>query len=104
MNQDYPELQQFLAGYFNQDWMDDYDSANDVIDFFISDVSADTLFKVQLELDRLIATRKSEQELQDYLFTNIGCYYYYLSEWENSRTWLKHVALTLKNSKTQNKK
>lgn len=97
MNQDYPELQQFLAGYFNQDWAYDHKSADDVIDFFISDISADVLSEVQSELDRLIMTNKTEQELQDYLFADIGCYYYYLNEWKDARTWLKHVASTLKN-------
>ncbi|WP_439862662.1 contact-dependent growth inhibition system immunity protein [Pseudomonas antarctica] len=104
MNQDYPELQQFLAGYFNQDWVDDHKSADDVIDFFISDVSANTVLKVQSELDRLITTQKTEQELQDYLFNDIGCYYYYLNNWEDSRTWLRHIASTLESSKAQNKK
>lgn len=104
MNQDYPELQQFLAGYFNQDWMHDHKSANDVIDFFISDVSADILFQVQSELDSLIKTKKTEQELQDYLFTDIGCYYYYPNEWEDARTWLSHVASALESSKVSNKK
>lgn len=104
MNQDYPELQQFLAGYFNQDWMEDHKSASDVIDFFISDVSADTLFKVHSELHKLITSQKTEQALQDYLFADIGCYYYYLNEWESARTWLRHVASALESSKASNKK
>ncbi|WP_455883707.1 contact-dependent growth inhibition system immunity protein [Pseudomonas putida] len=100
MNQDYPELQQFLAGYFNQDWVDDHESANDVIDSFISEASKETMTKVQLELDKLIATKKNDKELQDYLFSDIGCYYYYLNEWQDGKMWLQHVALVLKNGKT----
>jgi hypothetical protein len=72
MNQDYPELQQFLAGYFNQDWVDDLNSANDVINFFISESSDETLTTVQLELDKFISTSKTEQELQDFLLSDIG--------------------------------
>lgn len=104
MNKDYPELQQFLAGYFNQDWMVDHQSASDVIDFYISEASANTLLKVQSELNRLITTQKTEQELQDYLFTEIGCYYYYLNEWEDARTWLRHVASSLEITKGSSKK
>lgn len=100
MNQDYPELQQFLAGYFNQDWVDDHESANEVIDVFISESSKETVIKVQLELDRLLSIKKTEQELQDYLLTDIGCYYYYPNEWSDGKTWLQHVALALKNGKT----
>jgi hypothetical protein len=100
MNQDYPELQQFLAGYFNQDWVDDHESANEVIDLFISESSKETVIKVQLELDKLISIKNNEQELQDYLLTDIGCYYYYPNEWSDGKTWLQHVALALKNGKT----
>ncbi|WP_460149149.1 contact-dependent growth inhibition system immunity protein [Pseudomonas sp. S3_E10] len=99
MKQDYFELQQFLAGYFNQDWPEDHESANDVIDFFISEADADTINKVLIELDKLIACKKTEQELEDYLFKCIGCYYYYRNEWKDGETWLRHIASTLKNSK-----
>ncbi|AZF36679.1 hypothetical protein C4J88_1895 [Pseudomonas sp. R4-39-08] len=102
MNQDYPELQQFLAGYFNQDWVDDHNSANEVINFFISESSDETLTTVQLELDKLISTPKTEQELQDFLLSDIGCYYYYPNEWNDGKTWLRHVASELKNGQTSN--
>jgi len=91
MNQDYPEIQQFLAGYFNQDWVDEHDSADDVIHFFISEVSKESLNKVQQELTKLILTDLTEQELQNYLFTKIGCGYYYPNEWKDGKTWLKHI-------------
>ena len=100
MNRDYPELQQFLAGYFNQDWVDDHESANDVIDFFIAESSDETISAVQLELENLIASKKTDRELQDFLLSEIGCYYYYLNEWNDGNTWLRHVATTLNNGKT----
>lgn len=104
MNEDYPELQQFLAGYFNQDWVDDHENADDVINFFISKASAAMLAKVQWELEKLILVDQSEQELQDYLFTDIGCGYYYPNEWKNGKTWLVHVASVLKGGGTAGKK
>ena len=103
MNQDYPELQQFLAGYFNQDWVDEHDSADDVINFFISEVSKESLNKVQQELTKLILTDLTEQELQNYLFTKIGCGYYYPNEWKDGKTWLRHVASTLTKNRRQSK-
>jgi hypothetical protein len=96
MNEDYPELQQFLAGYFNEDWVDEHESADDVIKFFISEASSEMLAKVQQELKKMIAVDQSEQELQDYLFRNIGCGYYYPHEWKDGWAWLNHVALYLK--------
>ncbi|PLR63510.1 hypothetical protein QCBJ_10300 [Pseudomonas sp. QC2] len=103
MNQDYPELQQFLAGYFNQDWVYDHEKADDVIDFFISESSEDTILEVQAELDKLMRSGKTEQELEAYLFSDIGCYYYYLSEWPDGITWLRHVVSTLKSRTPQMK-
>ncbi|BDB19982.1 hypothetical protein cym2001_33470 [Pseudomonas sp. CYM-20-01] len=106
MNQYYPEPQQFFAGYFNQDWVDDHEKADDVIEFFVSDSSEDTILKVQTELDKLMRSGKTEQELEAYLFSDIGCYYYYRSEWPDGLTWLRHVVSTLKNrtSKIKNEK
>lgn len=76
MNKDHYELQQFLAGYFNQDWTDDHENANDVIDFFISEADENTITKALTALEKLILSEKTEQELENYLFKEIGCYYY----------------------------
>ena len=103
MNQDYPELQQFLACYFNQDWVDDHEKADDVIHYFISESSEDTLLEVQEELDKLMRSGKTEQELENYLFSDIGCYYYYRSEWADGITGLRHVVSILKNGTLQMK-
>ncbi|MFC6337603.1 hypothetical protein GIR22_17855 [Pseudomonas sp. CCM 7891] len=95
MTNSYLELQQFLASYFNQDWPDEYASADDVISSFISESSADTLIQVNIGLRELLLTDRTEQELQDYLFFEIGCNYYYPYEWKSGKTWLKHVSSLL---------
>ncbi|VVN61733.1 hypothetical protein PS687_04158 [Pseudomonas fluorescens] len=95
MNKNFPELQQFLAGYFHQDWVDEHKSANDVIAYFISEASAETIEQVKQELEKLMLTAQSEQQLQEFLFYEIGCSYYYPHEWKDGKSWLKHVHLTL---------
>jgi len=95
MNKNFPELQQFLAGYFHQDWVDEHKNANEVITSFISEVSAETIEKTKQELKKLMLTVQSEQELQDFLFYEIGCSYYYPHEWKDGISWLNHVYLTL---------
>lgn len=101
MNQDYPELQQFLAGYFNQDWAEDHKNAIDVVRFFISETPTDAIEEVQAELKKLILAPKTEQELQDFLFKDLGCYYYYKNEWKDGKAWLNHIASFLENHKKQ---
>jgi hypothetical protein len=99
MNKNFPELQQFLAGYFHQDWVDEHKNANDVIASFISESDMKTIINVKQELNKLMLVEQSEQELQDFLFYDIGCSYYYPHEWKDGLSWLKHVYLTLNERK-----
>ncbi|MCF5099080.1 hypothetical protein GIW58_30615, partial [Pseudomonas gessardii] len=89
MTKKHLELQQFFAGYFNQDWPDDHASADDVISNFISDSSEKTLMQVNIELRELLLSDRTEQELQNYLFFEIGCNYYYPYEWKSGKDWLE---------------
>lgn len=95
MNKNYPELQQFLAGYFNQDWVDDHENADDVIATFITESSEKTIIQVKQELTKLISAVQSEKELYDILVSEIGCCYYYPNEWKDGVSWLKHVYSSL---------
>ncbi len=99
MNKDFPELQQFLAGYFHQDWVDEHKNANDVIASFISESDMKTIINVKQELNKLILAEPPEQQLQYFLFYDIGCSYYYPHEWNDGLSWLKHVYLTLNERK-----
>ncbi|KAA0941716.1 hypothetical protein FQ186_27110 [Pseudomonas sp. ANT_H14] len=96
MNKDYSQLQQLLAGYFDEDWIDDHDNADDVIFSFISECSTDTFKNAHHELKALLLTNKTEQELQYLLFTEIGCGYYYPHEWKSGKLWLEHVDALLR--------
>lgn len=95
MNHKYPELQQFLAGYFNQDWADDHDTADGVINFFIAESSKKTIIKVRQDLSTLLCIDQTESQLQHLLFTDLGCGYYYPHEWKDGKAWLKHVFTAL---------
>jgi len=95
MIDDYAQLQQLLAGYFNQDWADEHPNADDLILSFISESSNETFKDAQQELKKLLLIKKTEQELQDFLFIEIGCGYYYPHEWESGTEWLEHIASLL---------
>ena len=95
MNKDYPQLQQFLAGYFNQDWVDDHENADDVIATFINESSEKTIAQVKNELTKLMSVAPSEEELYDILISDLSCCYYYPSEWKDGVSWLKHVYSSL---------
>ncbi|WP_460136953.1 contact-dependent growth inhibition system immunity protein [Pseudomonas sp. S1_E04] len=101
MKKQLPELQQFLAGYFHQDWVDEHKNADEVIKSFISETSTETIAKVKQELKTLISLEKPEKDLQAFLFYDIGCNYYYPHEWSDGISWLKHICLVF--SQIENK-
>ncbi|WP_310503561.1 MULTISPECIES: contact-dependent growth inhibition system immunity protein [unclassified Pseudomonas] len=84
-------LQQFLGGYFNQDWVYEHDSADEVIDSFINESAPETLCQVRQEIIELLAVQNTEIDLQQNLFCEQYCYYHYLHEWTSGQLWLEHV-------------
>jgi hypothetical protein len=91
MNTPLTELQQFLGAYFNQDWTEEYSSADEVIDAFLTDSPKDIIIIVKNEILELINTSPDETDLQNNLLHKQHCYYYYPNQWSSGRSWLEHV-------------
>ena len=68
----FPNLFQFLAGYFNQDWDLFAPEPHEVTAVFIEQASLNVLAATLEELDRLLATGLSEQELEK-ACDQLGC-------------------------------
>ncbi|KPN89045.1 contact-dependent growth inhibition system immunity protein [Pseudomonas nunensis] len=92
MSEKFPDLFQFLAGYFHQDWNCDHDTEDDVIRLFIAEASPETVLRVKDELQFVLRTINGEEEIQAFLFEEIGCSYYYPHAWPSGKAWLEHVA------------
>ena len=91
MNIPLTKLQQFLGAYFNQDWVYDYTSADEVIDSYLTESPRDTIVTVKEEILELKKTYTNEQDFQDKLLREQHCYYYYPHEWTSGKLWLEHV-------------
>ena len=91
MNKPLTELQQFFGAYFNQDWVEDHASADEVIDTFLLDSSRDVIFTVKNEILELIDSYTNESELQENLLHEQYCYYYYPNQWASGLLWLNHI-------------
>ncbi|WP_323162101.1 contact-dependent growth inhibition system immunity protein [Pseudomonas fluorescens] len=91
--EDFPSLFQFLGAYFHEDWMCEFDSADDVVKSFIADSESRELEKVVKEIDFLLAMKISENETRDFLLKKNGCCYCYWNEWQDGNTWLKHISV-----------
>ena len=91
MNNKFPELFQFFAGYFHQDWHFDYEAEEDVVKSFVAESSSETISRVKDELQIVLRDLQNEEQLQAFLFEEIGCSYYYPYAWPSGRAWLEHI-------------
>ena len=86
----FPNLRQFLGGYFHQDWMHDASDPDGVIKLFVGDSKKDALAGVRSELTKLLNQERSDAELQA-LLTELGCYVHYPALGVSAREWLTGV-------------
>jgi hypothetical protein len=91
MSTKFPTLFQFLAGYFHEDWCCDHASEDDVVRAFVEESSQERISQVKDELQVVLLTVQSEEELQTFLFEEMGCAYYYPYAWPSGKAWLEHV-------------
>ncbi|WP_343045176.1 contact-dependent growth inhibition system immunity protein [Pseudomonas atagonensis] len=97
------ELFQFLGGYFHEDWMCEFDLADDVVKFFITDSESCELENVKKEIDEIIAMNLKENEIRDFLLKKIGCCYCYWHEWKDGNAWLKHISAVVSDASLNKK-
>lgn len=91
MKEQYPELFQFLAGYFHQDWTCEHEAEDDVIRQFIADSTPETVSQVKSELQSVLRSIQGEENIQNFLFNQMGCSFYYPYAWPSGHAWLEHM-------------
>lgn len=72
MSTRFPALFQFLAGYFHEDWRCDHASGDDVVRAFVAESSQDRISQAKDELQVVLRSIQSEEELKTFLFKEIG--------------------------------
>jgi len=95
MNEEFPELHDFFGAYFHQDWTVEHETAEQVIDAFLTESDQQILVIVQKEICRLIAKKKNELALREYLLKELSCYYCYWNTWGSGESWLLHIVRKL---------
>jgi hypothetical protein len=91
----FSELHDFFGAYFHQDWTVEHETSEGVVDAFLLESGPEDLLVLQKELNELLAQRKNELELREYLLKRLSCYYCYWNEWESGNAWLHHIAKRL---------
>lgn len=96
----YYELGQFLGAYFHQDWMHikirpdwspESADAESVVRYFIDESSPEILKNVADDIDELLAVGMSEEELQQFLYRELGSYYLTTADGVSPGDWLRSV-------------
>ncbi len=88
-------LEQFFAGYFHQDWMDDAGRPEEVIDQFLASVAQDVPARLAEDIRTYVADHPDEAELRERLLTDLGCYYDPAVDGLAARDWMLQIASRL---------
>lgn len=87
----YPVLWQFLAGYLNQDWSDEYPNEWVALDEYLrGDPAAFPAFC--LEIQAVLADHSSELEVRDLIFGEMRCAYLAEVDGWTYRAWLQALS------------
>lgn len=98
ITEDFPRLFQFLGAYFHEDWMCEFDSANEVVESFVADSHELTMQQVLKEIEILLGANLTENNLRDFLLKEMSCSYCYWNEWASGEIWLRHIEKKLNDS------
>ncbi|WP_311886303.1 MULTISPECIES: contact-dependent growth inhibition system immunity protein [unclassified Pseudomonas] len=100
--EDFPKLFQFLGAYFHEDWMCEFDLADDVIRAFLADSEDCVVEGVIKEINALLVMNVTENKIRDFLLKEIGCCYCYWHDWQDGNTWLKHIFVVIRKAPYSN--
>jgi hypothetical protein len=88
-DEDYPELGQFLGGYFHEDHGLYGDTWQEIVDYYVADFGPNSRREAVAELDRLLAANGDDLQL-DQALAAVGLAYL-LPDGLDARTWLTAV-------------
>jgi deoxyxylulose-5-phosphate synthase len=74
----------------------DHKSPDDVVRHFTKEVTQETKSAVREELCEFMNRNMTETEFRVAIFEDLGCAYYYPSEWDSARSWLQHLSKLLR--------
>ena len=87
----YPALHRLFGAYFHQDWHDDYATSTGAIQAFLREAPYATVDTARRELDHLLASPLSDQELGRLLRDGFDCNYVPQVDELSNRAWLERI-------------
>jgi len=91
MNTAYEELWQFAACFFGQDFDLDYSTADEAVLDFAPEQGSEAVESLLAEIDRLLSTSLTDDELRDLWVTQLHANYDPRDDGLTYREWFAHV-------------
>jgi hypothetical protein len=66
-------LKNFFAGYFNQDWTDDHNSSDEVVQQFMRDVPREGIDRLRALILNMLESDRDNEEMDIRLIRDFGC-------------------------------
>ncbi len=95
LNNEFSQLEQFLGGYFHQDWMDEFGVEEMAIKAYAEGVNQQTINNTLDELDKLLSLGLPEAALRQMMVDNLLCEYNPDPDGISMTNWLHWVRNTL---------
>jgi hypothetical protein len=91
------DLFQFFGAYFHEDFPEEASTPDGIIEIYIADApDREKLAHLADLIDAYIAEIPDDQELDEALFKELGCYYYTAADGLTARSWMQHVSRKLR--------
>lgn len=84
-------MQDFFAAYFHQDWEDDASSPEEVVQNYLASASDVEIASLASEIERLLSGHMNEDQLDEMLFRELGCFYSPTADGLTPTAWLNHL-------------
>lgn len=88
-------LEQFFAGYFNQDWQSDAEDPRGIVALYIADASEEERRILSESILEYASQFKDDAELEEKLFSELGAFYMPSADGLTAHAWLQSVAAQL---------
>ncbi|PYP84648.1 MAG: hypothetical protein DMG65_22200 [Candidatus Angelobacter sp. Gp1-AA117] len=87
----YNDLVPLFAGFFHQDWRDEFNNTEEALQAFVNDALPEELTGASTALQKLIQSNMSEEELGE-LMLDLGCFYNPTPTGKSYKQWLSDIA------------
>jgi hypothetical protein len=87
----FPNLEFLFSAYFHEDWQLDKSSPAENVRWFVEREPPEKVTGARRELDAILKTSMTDQELRSLVVESLGSYYDPMLTGKSMRTWLQEI-------------